>query len=195
MQKLSNTLTRWHKIAERITSRMKAIQSEISRSIAYSGDVSIIEVLHLDLVKTAKVAVSDKASMYQELNNALVLIKASIAKSNASAGVSSFLVEIEGARRQIQFLESLVNSLQSAVHVENCLELAAKANPDDSRSHMLRSHFTVRLINDDEFTTLKQNLANETRRMEGLTDKLADANASKVVIELSDSVCAELGLI
>lgn len=204
MSKISNTLTRWHKVAARIKSKVAELSVEIGSDVtALQLDADSFDIRKEKLSQAAESAVTTKLNRALEFNAALFKIRAELAKANVTQGVSELLVQMEETRQNKELLTKLLDSSglenrgYQTLTVPEFESWAAKkkkaaeagAMPDYNSGRVM-----VSFVPDEQVTGLQTQVAELDKKIMELSDRLSDANASKLAIDLPDEVCKELGL-
>jgi hypothetical protein len=190
---ISNTLTRWHKVAERIkgatTELMQANVAVLSTGHQIDGDT--FTVRKTTLKAESENALVAKTSLYFSLLDALFAIRKSLAHANTSEGVSDRLNEMEAAKQKGTYYAALLETADGALSVDEFAALAAKRSGSSGHS-MYGVNVTFMSAEQKAVLTEKRDAAR--REVNALADRLADANATKLSLTLSDEVVAFLGL-
>lgn len=189
---ISNSLTRWHKVAERIkgaTTELKAA-NVACLSVGHQIDGDTFTVRKASLSSDADKALGTKTALYFSLQEALFAIRKALAHANTAHGVSDRLSEMEAAKQKGEYYSALLETADGSLSVEEFAALAAKRS--GTSSHMYGVNVTF--ISAERLATLTEQRDSARREVNALADRLADANATKLSLQLSDEVVAFLGL-
>jgi hypothetical protein len=105
MAKITNTLTRLHKIAERIAQRRQQVAEAIQQGVAPEQlDAAVLAVRGAALTEKARFAIDESLAQHDELASAYVAVRNALAAANVQAGVSKVLAEQESLKRRITLL-------------------------------------------------------------------------------------------
>jgi hypothetical protein len=189
---LSNTLTRWHKIAERVklaaTELMQANLQSAGVGRGMDGDTFMVRKVALQA--SVEKAVAEKTVMYFLLQDALFAIRKALAHANTAEGVSDLLNEMEAARQKGTYYAALVDSATDCLSVSEFSALAAKKTGTSNSLYGV----SVTFLSVEQLANLGELRDRARREVNGLADRLADANASKLSLALDEQVIAFLGL-
>jgi hypothetical protein len=195
--KYSLTLTRWHKVAERINAALKEREA---RALAVLTATAIspwnkegIEAKSEDLAVRAR---SDLA-LIETGTAAVAAIRAALAKRNAELGISERLAEADAVNRRVKLYRELLEK-QSAdmVRPADVRHVPATIAGDDA-GWIRRSAATITLAIADKalLDELRAKLAREQARAHALLDAVADANREKLELDLADELVEIAGLV
>jgi hypothetical protein len=189
---LSNTLTRWHKIAERI---QKAAQEIRGKNVSVLNSTQGIDVGAFDVrqdslkAATEKVLV-DQTELYLALQRATFTIRKALAHANVKEGVSSLLADMENAKQDEAYYAALLETADNALSVTEFAALAKKRAGTNTGMYDV----TVTFISAEKQAELGEQRDRARREKDSLANRLSDANASKLSLELDEKVVAFMGL-
>jgi hypothetical protein len=193
MSALTVTLTRAHKISERIGAAMKAAQTLASSTDGVSVRMTAKpteDQSQLIKDKTAKVLTA--VNQFAALARVQEAIRKAIARANVEAGVSDMLATIETNKRIIAMYAAVAAAHDVSADEVSLSSVDSYAWPALSASYMSGVSVTGMLRKDVE------DMVTEQRELERqnfvLNDKLADLNARQITFEVPDALRAELGL-
>lgn len=189
---ISNTLTRWHKVAERIKSATTELMhaNVAVLTVGHQIDSDTFTVRKATLKAEAEKALVAQTALYFSLQDALFAIRKALAHANTAEGVSDRLNEMEAAKQKGAYYAALLETADGSLSVEEFSALAAKRS--GTSSHMYGVNVTF--ISAEQKTALTEQRDRARREVNALADRLADANATKLSLTLSDEVVAFLGL-
>lgn len=189
------TLSRGHKIADRLGSAIGEIKAEAERLCEQVSLNGYAEAQIEQLMKN-----SQKAMQLMEhhaiVANAQAAVRAAIGRANASAGVGDELAKIEANKKVLSLLDAVLTAQRpgsrGAVHYSGIREYKVIGSSD---SIMPRSSaIAVTLLSQAEIETLEARKKDLERQNFALSDKLAELNAQKVTFHLTDEVATLAGL-
>jgi len=194
--KYSLTLTRWHKVAERINAALKEREA---RTLAVLTATTIspwnkegVEAKSEDLAARAK---SDLA-LIETGTAAVAGIRTALAQRNAALGISERLAEADAVNRRVKlYREVLVKQDADMVRPADVRHVPAAIGGDDT-SWIRRSAATITLAIADRamLDELRSKLTREQARSHALLDAVADANREKLELDLADELVEIAGL-
>lgn len=200
MASISNTLSRWHKVAGRIKSRITELQAEIRSATAEQHlDVDSFIIRKERMQANASEAYNVKLPLMLELNAALFEVRKQLAEANVKFGVSAALVEMELARQNQILLQDIhLDSLDSGYVLTTAdfekLVALKKAAPAEQQVNRSSDRAAVSFADTEKNSQIETQIEELGRKVVGLSDKLSDLNATKLSIDLPELVCKELGL-
>ena len=114
---ISNTLTRWHKIAERLHQAAVELDQEIAQAVTPGSavDFDTFEVRKTALSAAANVALSAKTELYHALQFALFDVRRKLAHANVNHGVADLLNAREVIKSQVAFYTKHIDAAQAAM--------------------------------------------------------------------------------
>lgn len=186
-QTVSFTLTRWHKVVERLNASItEAVEVANKRLTQTSFNV---------LTKQAYTA-QTVADLRQEGLNALRLadtlladvarIRAAVGEANATHRITQKLSEMDVATRQMNLYKPFLNAREGKIDFDAFS--AVEAQPASNGRSLYGSDqnaFGIAVVNVVDMEEIKAKVAAYKRLAARLSDEVADANRTKVGIELS----------
>lgn len=184
------TLSRAHKVTERI----KALLAELSSTAVYGlANASVPRYTGEDQVEllSARSAKGIQAvGKYFKYNQVLTDLRLAISKANTDFGVSELLGQQEMLSRNCGLLKQLLTDVDvNAVAPSQLKDVRIPANPDRYRD----PDIIVTLLTAADRAKLEADMVTLKKEMFVVSDKIADANANKITIELDEAIAADLG--
>lgn len=189
MAKLSISLSRAHKIGERIKARMNELFTEAqglgsNQNVAgFSGEAQIAKLV--DQGNRAIIAF-DRAEKFSE---ALSALRARIGAENQERGINSMLAHLEGMNRIVSNLKVLIDRNKSDGITP--AELTTYKPLAEGRGFGGASVAVV-VVTPAQVTVLEQRLAQVQREAFALSDRIAEANAARFELDLDDEIATEV---
>lgn len=192
------TLSRWHKVAERMQSAMKARETAVktaytATAISPWNKVAVEE-------KAAEIArrAAEDLALVETAAHALAAVRAALALRNAALGVSTRLAEAEAAKRRATLYRAIVEGQKAdMVRPEDVRTLPAElVGETESWGFGRRTALTVTLQTADPalLAELRAKLAREEARATRLLDEVADLNRERLEIDVPDELAQIAGL-
>lgn len=194
MAKHNLTLTRWHKVAERLQQELTRQTTEVEGAYSRNRfDPALKQGLNVQkLVEGARASIEQALALNTRLLTAIATIRTELAKSNAKLGVAERLSTIDSLSKQAKLLETvLAHERDRTVHHEDFLKLEPAA---EASAYGQRTTVAVKVLADDRIKALQDEATAKRRRVHGLTDEINDINRSILSIELEDDLAAIAGL-
>lgn len=190
------TLTRWHKVAERINA---AIKERETRAVAALTATSVSpwnkEGVEAKAEEIARRAKTDLA-MIEAGIAAVARVRAALGQRNAELGIGERLAEADAASRRARLYRDLLEK-QSAdmVRPSDLRHVPAVIAGDDSPwGRRSAAAITLAIADKALLDELHVKLAREQARSHALLDAVADSNREKVELELADELVEIAGL-
>ena len=191
------TLSRWHKVAERLNAALKERESQVKSALT----ATTISPWNKDGVeeKAAEIArrASDDLVLVQAGTRAVAQIRAALAIRNAELGVSAKLAEAESANRAAALYKAIIEGQKpDMVRPESVRALPAVLTDADTFGFGRRTAglITLQIANAALVGSLREKLAREQARATRLLDEVADLNREKLEIDVSHELIAIAGL-
>ncbi len=192
------TLSRWHKVAERmqlaIKERETAVKSAYTATAISPWNKAAVEEKAAEI---ARRAAADLA-LVESGAQAVATIRAALALRNAALGVSARLAEAEAARRRAALYRAIVEGQKpDMVRPEDVRTLPAElVGETESWGFGRRTALTVTLQTADAalLAELRTKLGREEARATRLLDEVADLNRERLEIDVPDELARIAGL-
>ena len=182
MQTISVTLTRAHKIAERLKARAGELMAE---ALEAAGAVHLMGVpgeAHLQRLEGQGARVLELSAQAQRYQNALATVRALIGHANDVRGINAKLAQLEVTNKLVAHFKSVFEATKSAT-----LELAElKTYTPISTQASYGLH--VNVLNAEDRAKVQTLLTQHQHEAVKLSDDIAEANAARVSIELEDDI-------
>jgi hypothetical protein len=201
---VSNTLSRWHKIADRIRKEGVLLQQDINQAVCAGNNIDFdtFDVRKDTLLAGAALALGAKLATYLRLQDTLFHIRKSLAHVNIKANISDLLNEQEQTKQLLEFFTILIESTASAMSVPDFVNLGQKkaaqlSVQQDALGRVRRIHSNqsaVALLTPERMEELLKARGILKIKLNGLADKLADANATKLELTIDLEVATLIGL-
>ena len=191
------TLSRWHKVAERINAALKQRETELKAALtATTISAWNKEGVEEKAAEIARRAAGDLA-LIEVGTRAVAQIRAALAIRNAELGVSAKLAEAEAANRAAAVYRAVIEGQKAdMVRPESVRALSAMLAEADTFGFGRRSAavVTLQIANAELVESLREKLAREQARATRLLDEVADLNREKLEIDVPNEVVEIAGL-
>jgi hypothetical protein len=190
------TLTRWHKVAERINSALK----ERDARVVAAFTAATISPWNKEGVeqKAAGIAERGKAdlALVEQGSAAVAAIRSALARRNAELGIAARLAEVEAANRRIALYRAVLEKqsvdMVQPEHVRHVPAHAVAEEPAWGRREAPR--ITLQVADGALLAELAVKLAREQARSHALLDEIADLNREKLELEVAPELNEIAGL-
>lgn len=192
---ISNTLSRWHKVVERVKNATAQLAAQIGEGIspvAYSN-LALFKAEQPGVRQATEQALA-KVALVLKLNAALGTIREALARANVEKGVSALLAEQVRLQNEKTLYENLLHSAGSArVTLADAEQVLAESAKNAGGPHY-RETFHFARVNEAQAREWQDRVEAIGREQVGLADQISDVNASRLAVELDEEVLAHLGM-
>lgn len=192
------TLTRWHKVAERINTALKEREANVKAAFTATSisawnrdgvEEKAAEIVHRATEDLALVEIGARV---------VAAIRAALALKNAQLGIAGKLAEAEAAKRRASLYKAVLDGQRAdMVRPEGVralpLELIGESESLGFGRHTSRS-ITLQTADRHFVEVLREKLTAEQTRATRLLDEVADLNRDRLEIELPREVLGIAGL-
>ena len=192
------TLTRWHKIAERINAALKEREANVKAAFT-STTISAwnregIEEKAGEIVLRA----ADDLALVEVGARAVATIRTALALRNAQLGIAGKLAEAEAAKRRAALYKAVLDGQRADMVRPDGVrllpaELIGKTEPLGFGRHASRS-ITLQTADRHFVEMLREKLAREQTRATRLLDEVADLNRERLEVEMPQEILGIAGL-
>lgn len=194
MAKITMTLSRAHKVAERLKAKMSEAAAEADAGFGTVRVEGVAGESQIQALASGRQKALKALAAHEQLNGALFALRSAIGRANASAGVSDGLAEQEMISRRLKLLRGIVaGSSARAIAPEDLADYRPLTTVKEVYGHR-ETGVEVTLLTLQAREELEAEIERLQKRAYKISDKVADANAAKVEIDLPDELVAELGL-
>lgn len=196
---ITNTLSRWHKIAERIKIAANESRQETLRALQTGANIDpdAFAVRRETLQANAGEALTTGFETVLKLQGAVATVREALARANVQHGVSDLLNRTEKLKQELAFVSECLSATEGKLSVSEMEQLVArrKENPGTPSPYShLQERLGVSFATDEQVTKLKARRDEVRRKLNALSDKVSTANASTMTLELDEDVIALAGL-
>ena len=191
------TLTRWHKVVERINA---ALRERDARVVA-GFTAATISPWNKEGVeqKAAGIAERSKAdlALVEQGSAAVAAIRSALARRNAELGIAARLAEVEASNRRIALYRAVLDKQSvDMVQPEHMRHVPAHAMPEGESSWGRREapRITLQVADGALLAELAVKLAREQARSHALLDEIADLNRDKLELDIAPELHEIAGL-
>lgn len=189
MAQLSISLSRAHKIAERIKARMNELFTEaltlgsLQNVSGVTGEAQVTKLAEQGARAVDALARAEKYSV------AHAELRASIGRENDSRGIDAMLARQQHLNRVVSNLKALI--AQGKTSGITPAELGSY-KPLAESNRFGHTVVGVVVLTAGQVAELEQRLAQVQRDAFALSDQVAEANAARFTLELDDEIAAEV---
>lgn len=195
MKTYTVSLTRWHKVAERLaraygelteSARVALVDTKVT---GYLGETQVQRLQE----QTAEQLEALRRAF--RLQDALVGIRRAIGEANARTGINAELAEHDALSRRQRFLETLLEAQTSQMVALGELDkLPAPKLPEHSYHVDQVATLPVRTLDVPAEAALRREAEELRARVYALADRINDLNRERLTLELSEEAAQAAGL-
>lgn len=189
-QTLHVTVTRAHKISERLKTYAKEVQSELERQshhLSVSSHQIAATTSQTSRFESQTQSLMCQLALHARLCSAWALVRDAIAVHNHQHHISQRLSQQESYQKHLNLLKSIQTHARRESNDLLLSDLSALST--DSQSSQWAS-FSVNLFNDSQ----REHLHSEVRRIEReivrISDEIAELNAARITLTLDEDLVA-----
>ena len=193
----SLTLTRWHKVAERISAAIKEREARVVAALT----AATLSPWNKEDVEQKAAGLGARARadlvLIEQAAAAVAAIRSALALRNAELGVSARLAEVEAANRRIAlYREVLDKQAVDMVRPEHVRHVPAGAVAENEPAWGRREppRITLQVADAALLAELTSKLAREQARTHALLDEIADLNREKLELDVPPELNEIAGL-
>lgn len=179
------TLTRAHKIAERLKTQANQLLQE-AVTAASAATVSGTSVSQVDRLRTRGETVSPTLAEAQRYLMANAAVRAVISRENETRGISAKLARLDAVNKMLATSKSVLEAAQRGTLM---LHELSEYKPL-SNEGLAYGGLSVNVVNEQTLEAVKASVASLQREAVLLADEIAEANAARVSFELDDDLAA-----
>jgi hypothetical protein len=195
--KHSLTLSRWHKVAERLNAGAKERESRALTALT----ATTISPWNKEGVEAKAVEIAQQANadlaVIEAATAAVARIRSALAHRNVELGISGRLAEADAVNRRTRLYRELLDKQRvDMVNPADMRHVPATVAVDEPYSfgRRLGSAITLAIAGKTLLDELRVKLAREQARAHVLLDEVADANREKLELELDQELSEIAGL-
>lgn len=185
MTQLTASLSRAHKYAERLKTRINELGAEASSLLGnqtVAGVGGEAQIAKLEGLAPLGIAALDQAQHY---SHAFAKLRAAIGIENHNRGISEMLAELEGLNRTMGVLKVILASASSKAIAPQDL-----AHYKPLNTNAIHASISVAVLTPEHVQVLTARHAKAQREAFALSDRIAEANAKSFTFELPDDIAA-----
>lgn len=194
MKNYTLSISRWHKVAERLS----RIYTELTQGVrktytntqisGYLGESQIARIRELG----EREAINLLRAF--TLQDALILIRQAIGEVNAKTGVTHELAEYDALMRRHKLLESILTAQSTdMIGLDEILMLPQQVAKED-RYDRSSANVTVKVLSSETESDLRRQAEALLVKAYALSDKISDLNREKLSLDLPEDIAQAAGL-
>ncbi len=194
MKNYTLSISRWHKVAERLSRTYTELTQGVRKTYTntqisgYLGESQIARIRELG----EREAINLLRAF--TLQNALILIRQAIGEVNAKTGVTHELAEYDALMRRHKLLESILTAQSTdMIGLDEILMLPQQVAKED-RYDRSSANVTVKVLSSETESDLRRQAEALLVKAYALSDKISDLNREKLSLDLPEDIAQAAGL-
>ena len=189
------TLTRWHKVAERLAREYGESVSESRSTLTQTAISAYLGEEQEEFLQTQTQTALANLDRAFQIQDAVAHVRHLVGDANVREGVSAKLAEFDKLNRRVKALSEVVESQNSDMVSVTQLRSIPKDYVADGASYdSKRPRIKVRMLDTQALERLADQLSNARKAAYALSDEVSDLNKAKLSIELETEVASAAGL-
>ena len=189
------TLTRWHKVAERLAREYGESVSESRSTLTQTAISAYLGEEQEEFLQTQTQTALTNLDRAFRIQDAVAHVRHLVGDANVREGVSAKLAEFDKLNRRVKALSEVVESQSSDMVSVTQLRSIPKDYVADGASYdSKRPRIKVRMLDTQALERLADQLSNARKAAYALSDEVSDLNKAKLSIELESEVASAAGL-
>lgn len=187
--KFNLTLSRWHKVVERINAASKECEARVkaafTNTTVSSWNKDGVEEKAADIARRA----AQDLLQVEAGTRAVEVIRATLAIRNAELGIAGKLALVEGANRRASLYKAVIEGQKAdMVRAQSVRNLPEQVDQSDWLSRRSALLVTLQTADRDLLDVLREKFALEQGRAVLALDEIADLNRERIEIEVPNEV-------
>lgn len=189
------TLTRWHKVAERLAREYGESVSDSRSTLTQTAISAYLGEAQEEFLQTQTQTALANLDRAFQIQDAVAHIRHLVGDANVREGVSAKLAEFDKLNRRVKALSEVVESQSSdMVQVTQLRSIPKDYVADGASYDSKRPKIKVRMLDTPALERLADQLSNARKAAYALSDEVSDLNKAKLSIELETEVASAAGL-
>jgi plasmid replication initiation protein len=189
------TLTRWHKVAERLSRDYGESVSESRTALTHTTVSAYLGEEQEQFLQTQTQNALANLERAFRLQDAVAHIRQLVGDANVREGVSAKLAEFDKLNRRVKTLSEVVDSQSSdMVSVTQLRSIPKDYVADGANYDSKRPKIKVRMLDMQALELLADRLSSARKAAYALSDEVSDLNKAKLSIDLETEVASAAGL-
>ena len=189
------TLTRWHKVAERLAREYGESVSDSRSTLTQTAISAYLGEAQEEFLQTQTQTALANLDRAFQIQDAVAHVRHLVGDANVREGVSAKLAEFDKLNRRVKALSEVVESQSSdMVQVTQLRSIPKDYVADGASYDSKRPKIKVRMLDTQALERLADQLSNARKAAYALSDEVSDLNKAKLSIELETEVASAAGL-
>jgi hypothetical protein len=189
------SLSRWHKVSERLARAYGELTKSAHAALAETKVSGYLGETQVERLRAKAAEQLDALTLAFRLQDAQVSVRQAVGEANARLGINAELAEHDALTRRLRCLENLLGA-QSAqmIALEELDKLPAPQLPQGRTWSGDDKSLPVRTLEAAAEADLRQEAQALRARLFALADRINDRNRERLTLELSEEAAQVVGL-
>ncbi len=195
-KRYSLSLSRWHTIAERLSTLADARAKEALNTIGNTNVSFTLDTEQVEALRARGVEATRLLGLARLGFKTVAAIRDNLARANAETGVSGLLAQTAGVRRELKLVRSISEvdvTLRTSLDKVN-ERLASQQGERSLSSRLGNSGIPVNIVDNREVAKAKDEITQLELSLALLSDQVNDLNRKTIEIALPEVLAKEVGL-
>ncbi len=189
------TLTRWHKVAERLSREYTESVYTAKQTLSNTKVSSYLGAEQQDALHLAAQEAKDRLERAFRVQDAVTEVRQALGDANVKNGVSTKLAVLDKLNRRLKVLTELIESQNpSMISIDQLQSIPADYVADGNSYDSKRPQLHMRLLGKNDLMEIKRDFESIRARSYTLSDEIADLNRATLSLTVSDEVATLAGI-
>lgn len=189
------TLTRWHKVAERLSREYTESVYAVKQTLSNTKVSSYLGAEQQDALRTAAQDATERLAQAFRVQDAVSDVRRALGDANVKNGVSPKLAELDKLNRRLKVVTELIEAQSpSMISIEQLANIPSDYVADGNSYDSKRPLLHVRMLGRDELNGFKADFETIRTQSYALSDEVADLNKATLTLTVSQEVATLAGI-
>lgn len=189
------TLTRWHKVAERLSREYTESVYAVKQTLSNTKVSSYLGAEQQDALRTAAQDATERLAQAFRVQDAVSDVRRALGDANVKNGVSPKLAELDKINRRLKVVTELIEAQSpSMISIEQLANIPSDYVADGNSYDSKRPLLHVRMLGRDELNGFKADFETIRTQSYALSDEVADLNKATLTLTVSQEVATLAGI-
>lgn len=196
-KRYSLSLSRWHTIAERLSTLADARAKEALNTIGNTNVSFVLDTEQVEALRVRGVEATRLVALARLGFKTVAFIRDNLARANAETGVSGLLAQTAGVRRELKLVRSISEvdvTLRTSLDKVNARLEGQQGERSLSSRMNLHGSIPVNIVDNREVAKAKEEITQLELSLALLSDQVNDLNRKTIEIALPEVLAKEVGL-
>ena len=188
------SLTRWHKVAERLSRTYTELAQSARNAFTNTQVSGYLGETQVDRIRVLGGIELNNLHRAFQLQESLIQIRQAIGEANAKTGVNRELAEYDALMRRHKLLETILNAQSTDMVGIEEIQMLPKQILSEDRYDRTRGTIKVKILSSEAELDLHEEARSLLARSYALSDRISDLNRERLTLELPEDIAKEAGL-